>query len=111
MFSVNELALKHQFPGQPDIANPPKHLWLADGDWQAAKVHCSVYLISSPWSTNRPLISLATTTHYFQLEVWERFRLNGCLHVSTHPRAKGDVTSVGVDICSVIFKLRVYGLC
>jgi len=33
------------------------------------------------------------------------------LDVSTHPRAKGDVISSSVDICSVICKLRVYGLC
>lgn len=33
------------------------------------------------------------------------------LALSTHPRATGDVISTGVDICSVVFKLRVYGLC
>lgn len=48
--------------------------------------------------------SLATTTHHFQLEAWENFRLND---VSTHPRAKGDVISTGAHICSVICKLRV----
>lgn len=30
VFSMNELALKHRFPGQQVITNPPKHLWLPD---------------------------------------------------------------------------------
>lgn len=33
------------------------------------------------------------------------------LDVSTHSRAKGDVISTGVDVCSVMCKLRVHGLC
>lgn len=33
------------------------------------------------------------------------------LDVSTHLRAKGDVISTGVDVCSVMCKLRVHGLC
>lgn len=33
------------------------------------------------------------------------------LDVSTHARAKGGMISTGIDVCSVMSKLRVYVLC
>lgn len=35
----------------------------------------------------------------------------GDLDISTHARAKGDMVSTGVDVCFVMCKLRVHGLC
>lgn len=33
------------------------------------------------------------------------------LDISTHARAKGDMISTGVDVCFVMCRLRVHGLC
>lgn len=38
VFSMNDLALKHTFPGQKVIINPAKHFWLTDGPQVADKL-------------------------------------------------------------------------